>query len=347
MATPSEILRWVAGSVLDRAPERDEIPSEADLTAWLPGCPDAAQAEANEAAASLALGRAPERDEILSASGLIGTADDTPAVEHWRWQATGDPIAREAAEAALRERIGAALDFDAIMATLESYGAIVERPRLVFAAGLRVQPGEVVHGVFVWELIELHLQWAELPEHDRPRHPVAPLVAAWQRSRPRQVDPERRQDRRILPRIVVGDDPPERRAGMLFGGLHEGRCIARPELPLWPEVASAKRVPLLDLVDAAGLPVMARGKGVPLPLAAFRASTRQRAPRTSQALDRADCADPARAARWIVAERMAHRATLARASRGPDTRAGLRHSRRARPMVSGGAAAHAGCSGNG
>ena len=269
MATPSEILRWVAGYVLDRAPERDEIPSEADLTAWLPGCPDAAQAEAHEAAASLALGRAPERDEILSASGLIGTADDTPAVEHWRWQATGDPIAREAAEAALRERIGAALDFDAIMATLESYGAIVERPRLVFAAGLRVQPGEVVHGVFVWELIELHLQWAELPEHDRPRHPVAPLVAAWQRSRPRQVDPERRQDRRILPRIVVGDDPPERRAGMLFGGLHEGRCIARPELPLWPEVASAKRVPLLDLVDAAGLPVMARGKGVPLPLRLF------------------------------------------------------------------------------
>ena len=56
---------------------------------------------------------------------------------------------------------------------------------------------------------------------------------------------------------------------MLFGGLHEGRRIERPELPLWPEVAPTKRVPLLDLVDAAGLPVMARGPGVPLPLRLF------------------------------------------------------------------------------
>ena len=56
---------------------------------------------------------------------------------------------------------------------------------------------------------------------------------------------------------------------MLFGGLHEGRRIEAPELPLWPDVAPAKRVLLLDLVDAAGLPVMAEGRGAPLPLRLF------------------------------------------------------------------------------
>ena len=86
---------------------------------------------------------------------------------------------------------------------------------------------------------------------------------------PVEVEPETRPDRRILPRVVVSESRPERMAGMLFGGLHEGRRIGAPELPLFPEVAPAKRVPILDLVDMAGLPVMVRGRGAPLPMRLF------------------------------------------------------------------------------
>ena len=107
-------------------------------------------------------------------------------------------------------------------------------------------------------------------------HPLSP----WQRrgcrsardvelEQPVSVEPDRRKDKCILPRIVAGAEQPERKVGMLFGGLNEGRRITTPELPLWPEVASAKRVLILDLIDATGLPVMAGGQGAPLPLRLF------------------------------------------------------------------------------
>ena len=112
-------------------------------------------------------------------------------------------------------------------------------------------------------LDQVHAHLLKLPADNWPRHPLAPLVAAWQ-ERPRKVEPDSRKDSRIIPRIAPGTEHPGRRAGMLFGGLHEGRRIEVPELPLLPEVALAKRVPLLDLVDEAGLPVMAAGRGAPL-----------------------------------------------------------------------------------
>ena len=98
---------------------------------------------------------------------------------------------------------------------------------------------------------------------DPPRHPVAPLVDAWQR-RPRVFVAETRRDRRVLPRIESWESRPERRAGELFGGLSHGRD-PRAGLPALPSsVPERHRVILLDLVDAAGLPVVARGGAVPL-----------------------------------------------------------------------------------
>ena len=85
---------------------------------------------------------------------------------------------------------------------------------------------------------------------------------------PTPVEPETRKDKRILPRITVSEKP-EREVGMLFGGLHEGRQVQAPELPLWKGPIALKRVPILDLVDAAGLPVMVQGRGAPLPLRLF------------------------------------------------------------------------------
>ena len=98
---------------------------------------------------------------------------------------------------------------------------------------------------------------------DPPRHPVAPLVDAWQQ-RPKLLVPETRRDRRVLPRIESWESRPERRAGELFAGFDDGRD-PHAGLPAFPSrVPQRHRVPLLDMVDAAGLPVVARGGAAPL-----------------------------------------------------------------------------------
>ena len=96
----------------------------------------------------------------------------------------------------------------------------------------------------VWPLVDWIREWWELP----------PLV-----------QPDSRVDTRILPRIEYVAQP-AREVGMLFGGVHQNRVIKQRSLPLFDEVPGDKIVPLLDLVDASGVPVMAQGKGAPLEL---------------------------------------------------------------------------------
>lgn len=107
---------------------------------------------------------------------------------------------------------------------------------------------------------------ARLPTPDRDKLALLTLVVE---AIPVKIEPETRKDRRILPRIKVSESRSARKAGMVFGGLHYGRRVQAPELPLFAEVAPDKRVPILDLVDAAGLPVMASGRGAPLPMRLF------------------------------------------------------------------------------
>ena len=107
---------------------------------------------------------------------------------------------------------------------------------------------------------------ARLPTPERDGLALLTLVVE---AMPVKVEPETRKDRRILPRIVISESRPAREAGMLFGGLHDGRPIQALDLPLFPKVAPEKQVPILDLVDAAGLPVMVRGRGAPLPMRLF------------------------------------------------------------------------------
>lgn len=116
------------------------------------------------------------------------------------------------------------------------------------------------------EVESLHAVWIANPE-PRPRHPLAPIVAAWL-DRPREIEAETRRDKCILAHITGGDEHRARTVGMLFAGLHENRRIEQPELPLWPGVPARKRVPILDVVDAAGVPVVQRG-GAPLALRLF------------------------------------------------------------------------------
>ena len=123
----------------------DEIPTPAELAAWLTQCPDTAQAEAREAVAAMGLIGPTATGSVWSDTPGAGSPTDDPneairevPLERWRWQAMGDPEARKAAEAELRESIGADIDFDAVLAILESNIAIVMRPRLVFMAPLRI-----------------------------------------------------------------------------------------------------------------------------------------------------------------------------------------------------------------
>ena len=231
----------------------DAIPSEADLLEWLPQCPETAQAEAREAAAAMR---------------LIGPDAELTPTERSPWRAFGDPAARAKAAAALYEERGAGN----LPSHFDPEPFLARIARLVFAGVTRLRPispigrmpggmGIVESGVL--ELPEIHRRWLDLPE-PRPRHPLAPIVKAWL-VRPTEVEPETRQDRRILPVVRLTESRPERQLGMLFGGLLDGRDLtAQRELPLFPQVTEQKRVPLLDIVDAAGVPIRARRGGVAL-----------------------------------------------------------------------------------
>ena len=110
-----------------------------------------------------------------------------------------------------------------------------------------------------------HADFIALSTGDRGPHPLEQLVQKWQESPP-LVERETRKDKRILPKIEVLPVHPAREHGMLFGGLTDGRRPLETELPLFPQFSERNRVAILDIVDAAGLPIMAKGKGAPLAL---------------------------------------------------------------------------------
>ena len=113
------------------------------------------------------------------------------------------------------------------------------------------------------------------PDKDkRPGFPLVPIVrawAAWAKSLPAavaEVTPITRRDRRILP--VVRSGPPVTLAAdrlPVIGGFTRGRVSEDiGQLPLFPTATKHHRVPLLELSDATGQPVMTQGKGAPLGL---------------------------------------------------------------------------------
>ena len=90
------------------------------------------------------------------------------------------------------------------------------------------------------------------------------MVDAWQRLAPVEVEAETRADRRIMPVLQVVGSSPERERGMLFGGLVDDRPRVA-DLPLFPELEPTRyRVPLLEIVDATGVPLRSRGRGAPI-----------------------------------------------------------------------------------
>ena len=115
-------------------------------------------------------------------------------------------------------------------------------------------------------LAGLHGLWCQCPPDRRPRHPLGPVVAAWQSGAPFSVKAEERADRRIMPALRIVGPRPERERGRLFGGLVDDRTRnAAASLSLFPNLEPERpRVPLLEIVDRAGLPIRSRGRGAPL-----------------------------------------------------------------------------------
>ena len=112
-------------------------------------------------------------------------------------------------------------------------------------------------------IADVHATWGALPAAERPRHPLALLVDAWQRMAPVAVDAEKRADRRIMPTVRVIGPAPERERGMNFGGLIEDRPRTA-ELSLFPELEPTRyRVPLLEIVERT-VPIRSQGKGAPI-----------------------------------------------------------------------------------
>lgn len=84
---------------------------------------------------------------------------------------------------------------------------------------------------------------------------------------PRPVDANR-HPRPLLPVVQSASEAPEREAGRLaFGGILDGRELPA-QLPLL-EAPDGPRVPLLELADCRGGPIMTKGRGAPLDLRLF------------------------------------------------------------------------------
>ena len=254
--TGPEIIEAVARAVWhnvhgdDECPD-DAIPSEADLIEAIeadrPGIVEA-QAEAAKRAAAL---------------GLIGP-EGPPGTRHipvdaWRWtDIYRDP--REAMRAAMGGGEG---DPDAILARLEAMGWFdpTRAPRLALAVFNDAGAG------FALLLANVHQHW--LATDGSPRHPLAPLVAAWLETRRHKVNPDTREDalmpHGLFPVVPAGG---WRVTDMEHDALPlDPGPIADPDpqLILFGEDDDALSTPpLLMLANAAGFSALRQGRGARL-----------------------------------------------------------------------------------
>jgi len=92
--------------------------------------------------------------------------------------------------------------------------------------------------------------------------PVIGVLMQWLATQPIRVDPETRQDSRILPAITTAKQDLNQRSEVLvttLAGAHEKPA----DLSFFPQ-AERHEVPLLDLVDGAEMPIRTAGRGAPL-----------------------------------------------------------------------------------
>ena len=112
----------------------------------------------------------------------------------------------------------------------------------------------------------VHAAWCSMPETDRPRHPLAPLVWAWQ-NRPRVAEPFRPKRRASLPRIHrMSEDEAAQLPAWSGHGVPAPRQLKLPGFA--PLVAGCPSW-LLWMFDAAGGESMTQGRGAPWSMRLF------------------------------------------------------------------------------
>ena len=220
----------------------------------------------------------------ILAEGLDPDADPpTPeALAEW-WPECPDAARREAV--ARLQELARTCEPDAPGDVIErlrffAYEGVVIRDGGVTAEGPHLfghwptdTTGKVIGGGGGWianpRLIDnLSRRWIEADP--RPRHPLAPIVRAWL-ARPPVVAAESRCDP-LLPVVRSVTEATERTAGRLaFGGILDAGDPRPGQLALFPGT-DGPRVPILELVDAHGVPTMAQGRGAPLELAVYVAA---------------------------------------------------------------------------
>ena len=127
----------------------DRTPTAAALARWLPECPEAAQLEAGERLAALY--------GLSDGGGCRWRPGRTVMGRTWRYNArTGKP-----------------------QEIPNPTGIPVGTQLLTLLAWERPSPGRPGWGS-MGKLEEVHEVWLALPAEDRPKHPLAPLVQAWQ-----------------------------------------------------------------------------------------------------------------------------------------------------------------------
>ena len=210
----------------------NRTPTSAEIAAWLPECP---------------------KEDRSKANALLAQVVETDLVNpHWsdegRWT------------------------------TLSSMGSGRAAKRVLVAAGFVADPsaadgpeGEVSLTLRTIELPAVHEAWQAIPEGEQPKHPLAPIVEAWQELAPVRVEPDTKHNA-IMPQpfAIVRDLRSEQ--GALLGipsttrpGFHAAQ--AQGWLPTMEPKAKEiiESLPLI-LFDAAGGESMAPGRGAPLAL---------------------------------------------------------------------------------
>ena len=231
MATSSEILRWVAGTVLDREPVQGEVPTPVALAEWMRPLPGEVFAIDHDAL----------RESMRALAVVVGEGE---AAAGWMFVYAPDPAGKPMT------------DYAGALQLPDDWPPVIrERIERDFAEGVAIAPRVVpvlqATGPGGSRTLEsVHEAWLAIPEAERPRHPLAPLVAAWH-ERPVEVDMDTRATA-IAPQSLfawAGEAP-----AILTMPLHDN------ELPIQPGLIEAETelfIPGLEPPESAVVPAPA------------------------------------------------------------------------------------------